>query len=365
MSEFVPGLRLSELFYREAVQPILERAFPGLHYSAALIGSGSEVLGFDTVRSTDHEWGPRTLLFLSETDYPSHAEAIAETLRHTLPHEFRGYSTNFGPPDAEGVRLPLRMDAGPVEHKVALTTLPQFLRDRLGIASYHKVEVADWLVCSEQRLLEVTAGLVFHDGLGELHRARAALAYYPRDVWLYLLAAQWSRIGQQEAFVGRCGEVGDGLGSKLVAADLVRDMMRLGFLMERRYAPYSKWFGTAFARLACAGRLGPHLDATLAARTWPEREHYLSRAYEAVAAMHNDLRITDPLPTEVTCYHDRPFLVIHGGRFADAIKTRITDERVRRLPDGVGAIDQFANSSVVLEHSVRRQALKVVYTLGN
>jgi hypothetical protein len=139
----------------------------------------------------------------------------------------------------------------------------------------------------------------------------------------------------------------------------------LGFLLERRYAPYSKWFGTAFARLECASRLGPHLEAVLAARTWLERESDLSRAYEAVAAMHNDLRLTDPLPTGVSRYHGRPFKVIHGGRFAAAIKARITDERVRRLPDGVGAIDQFANSSDVLEQSVRRQALKVVYTLGN
>src|SRR5215211_5477073 len=108
VNEFVPGLQLSELFYHEAVQQILERAFPGLLYSAALLGSGSEVLGFDTVRSTDHEWGPRTQLFLSETDYPIHAAAIAEALRHALPHEFRGYPTNFGPPDAEGIRLPLR-----------------------------------------------------------------------------------------------------------------------------------------------------------------------------------------------------------------------------------------------------------------
>jgi hypothetical protein len=141
--------------------------------------------------------------------------------------------------------------------------------------------------------------------------------------------------------------------------------MRLGFLMERRYAPYSKWFGTAFARLSCAGRIGPHLEAALAARAWPERERHLNRAYEAVAATHNELRITDPLPTEVTRYHGRPFFVIHGRRFANSIKAGIADDRVRRLPEGVGAIDQFVNSTDVLEHSVLCQALKAVYSLGS
>ncbi len=52
---FVNGLRLSELFYTEAVKPILNARFPNLDYSAGLIGTGSEVLGFDTPQSMDHD----------------------------------------------------------------------------------------------------------------------------------------------------------------------------------------------------------------------------------------------------------------------------------------------------------------------
>ena len=58
MPEFVPGLELSRAFYQEAVAPILAMAFPDLRYSAALIGSGSEVLGYDTERSTRPQLGP-------------------------------------------------------------------------------------------------------------------------------------------------------------------------------------------------------------------------------------------------------------------------------------------------------------------
>ena len=68
MSDFMNGLTLSELFYVEAAKPILESHFPEVPYSAALIGWGSEVLGYDDVHSTDHHWGPRFLLFLSESD---------------------------------------------------------------------------------------------------------------------------------------------------------------------------------------------------------------------------------------------------------------------------------------------------------
>jgi hypothetical protein len=53
---------------------------------------------------------------------------------------------------------------------------------------------SDWLATPAQRLAEVTAGAVFHDGPGELSQARARLAWYPCDVWLYVLACQWQRI---------------------------------------------------------------------------------------------------------------------------------------------------------------------------
>ena len=43
--------------------------------------------------------------------------------------------------------------------------------------------------------------------------------------------------------------MGDELGSAVLGARLVESAMRLAFLMERTYAPYVKWFGTAFARL--------------------------------------------------------------------------------------------------------------------
>jgi hypothetical protein len=56
---FVPGLQLSRAFYAEAVRPLLDEEFPGLRHAAARLGPGSEVLGFDTERSTDHDWGPR------------------------------------------------------------------------------------------------------------------------------------------------------------------------------------------------------------------------------------------------------------------------------------------------------------------
>lgn len=96
---FLPGLELSRILYEEAVRPVLDDAFPGLPYAAARIGPGSEVLGFDTVRSADHDWGPRLDLFLAPDDATAHGEAIRRLLADRLPKEIRGWPTHFRPAD--------------------------------------------------------------------------------------------------------------------------------------------------------------------------------------------------------------------------------------------------------------------------
>src|SRR5687768_17427172 len=95
MPKFIPGLKLCELFYQKEVRPILRKNFPNLRYSAAVLGWGSEVLGFDTPLSRDHHWGPRVLLFLDQEDYPKLKDAISESLSNNLPYEFMGYWISF------------------------------------------------------------------------------------------------------------------------------------------------------------------------------------------------------------------------------------------------------------------------------
>jgi hypothetical protein len=53
MPSFLPGRELAARFYAEAVRPILDASFSEPPPRAALIGSGSEVLGFDTPVSAD------------------------------------------------------------------------------------------------------------------------------------------------------------------------------------------------------------------------------------------------------------------------------------------------------------------------
>lgn len=362
MPEFIPGLQLSGLFYHDAVRPILEAHFPELVYSAALIGSGSEVLGFDTPMSSDHHWGPRVMLFFNEQDYERYSQPAHEALANELPFTFRDYPTHFSVPnpDDHGVQLLQETISRPINHRVEIMTLQQFFKGAFDLQFGQPLEAADWLTIPSQRLRAFTAGAVYHDGIG-LEAIRQQFQYYPHDVWLYMLAAGWTRIGQEEHFVGRTGYVGDDLGSQVIAARLVRDLMRLCFLMEKQYAPYPKWFGTAFAQLTCAKRLTPIFRWVMLAESWREREQSMSQAYEAVAEMHNALGITTPLPEKVSNFWGRPFKVIHGEQFAEAIKARIQNEAVKRIPVDIGSIDQFSDSTDLIEHTELRGRLKGLY----
>ena len=86
--------------------------------------------------------------------------------------------------------------------------------------------------------------------------------------------------------------------------------MRLCLLMHRRYPPYSKWLGTAVARLPDTAGLIASLAAATSTGDWRTREQHLRDAYESIAAL----------------------------------REAITEPQVRRLPL-TGAIDQFTDNT--------------------
>ncbi len=357
---FMKGLDLSQIFYEEAVKPLLESEFPNLVYSAGHLGAGSDVLGFDTEQSMDHDWGPKLLIFLGEKDHEKYQESLDTFLGHNLPTEIHDYPINFGYHD-DGTIVMQLSDDRPLNHGVEIVTIRDFFERYLTVNPLEKMNSIDWVTLPEQRLRSIVSGRVFHDGLGQLQSILEKLSYYPNDVWLYLLSTQWRRIAQEEPFMGRCGQVGDELGSRVVGSRLVYDIMKLCFVMEKQYAPYIKWFGTAFSRLKIAGILTPILESVLEATSWEDRQEQLVRAYEIVAGMHNDLGITEPMKAKVSNFHNRPFLVIWADDFANAIYETIQDEEVLSLPKFLGGVDQFVNSTDVLSKPKRYPKLRNMF----
>ncbi|MGK6317736.1 DUF4037 domain-containing protein [Neorhizobium sp. DT-125] len=325
---------------------VVRQNFPHLPYAAARIGLGSEVLGYDTEMSADHDYGPCVQIFLPETGFSTLAADLMEVMDRSLPDTFEQwavrYPTNVRPPAANGPEGMLGSD-----HGVELYTVSAWCERFLGRRFVTELSAGDWLSYSEQLFLTATAGAVFRDDIGELSALRDRLSYFPRDVWLYKLAAQWGRIAEERAYIGRTGDVGDELGSRVIAARMVQNLMRLAMLIERRYAPYPKWFGSAFSRLACAPRLSPMLMQVWSAQTWQEREARLLTACQFMAKLQIAKGVPGAIAPVLGSLHSRPFQFIDSLKIGDALRSAIEDEDLRTLPE-FGAADQFLSGNFVL-----------------
>ena len=358
--QFIPGKKLSELFFNEVIRPLLSRHFPDLVYSAAQLGWGSDVLDMDTPMSMDHGWGPRVTLYLNEEDIDKYGIALDEFFANNLPFEFKGFSTHVKEAPSGSLVMEAR-DEYPIHHMVTITTPERFFADTLGVDIRNPLTPSFWLTTPQQRLLTVRSGKVFHDGLGTLETTRSRFHWYPDNLWRYLLANQWQRIDQDTPFLGRTGYVADELGSRLLGARLITDLMNLTFLMEKQFAPYRKWFGSAFQKLALAPYLTHIFTAVLDSQDWVTRESYLTEAYLIAMKAFNALNLTQPIPIRIESFHDRPFLVPPAGSIVEALLDGIQDPAVKSLPSHLGSVDQISDSTDVLDDIPICKKLRVLY----
>ena len=344
---FIPGRILSRGFFDEAAAPILTRRFPDLRYSAGLLGYGSDVLGYDDEVSADHMWGPRFYLFLREEELELQP-VIMEAFSRELPRTYRGYSVHFSPSSGNGgIRAMAPLTEGPLRPLIFIDTIDRFLQKELGTADTAHFELRRWLAVSEQRLLSLARADIYHDDL-DLAVRLAPLHAYPPEVRLYLIASQWSIIASEQAFSRRCSQRGDELGSRIICARVAERLMRLCFLYCGEYAPYAKWFGTAFARLPVAA-VREAITAALAANDGAARERYLVRAQALVAEMHNQSGLTPPVPYSVENYHERDIKVIFAEKFAEAAAAQLRGSPLAGLPL-IGAISDLGGLCEAADH---------------
>ncbi|MCQ6563525.1 DUF4037 domain-containing protein [Paenibacillus mendelii] len=340
---FIKGIELCRRFHTEVVEPLMMEDYHHLSYSSALVGPGSEVLGYDTEMSTDHDWGPRVYLFLDQQIIDEYAEQIQASLQERAPERLYGFQLDI--------------------RRIVITTVPGFIESILAISRAEPIEPLDWLTFPSQSLLEITRGAVYRDDHGQLAKMREKFEYYPHDIWLYLMASCWQRIGQEEHLMLRSGFMGDELGSALIASRLVRDIMNLGFLMERHYAPYPKWFGTAFKHLKCSGELMPHLWKAQTASAWREREHAFHKVYEHLSRMHNELNITENIAKDVSYFYDRPFKVMNGEGIARRLADQIINTDLHQLAGQrlIGSIDLITDNTDFRTMKYARNELKALF----
>ena len=323
---FIKGLELNKGFFSDVVEPLLGKKYPVLQYSAALLGYGSDVMGYDNETSMDHNWGPRLQLFVDEAKL---IPEIDDYLKHELPFCYKGFPVNFSEPAYDLVQSMEFTDKKPIRHLIEINTPLHYFGSRYSLNKLGHFSNEDWLAFNDQALLEITSGLVFHDGLGKINPLREELKFFPPDIYKLKLAALWKNIWDNEAFIGRCIEIDDYIGLKINASRIAGFLMKILFYLEGKYIPYDKWFGTAFNELAIYKGIEKIILDILNENVPKKIEENLCVLYERVVDESNKNPELPYIKNKVRDFFERPYKVIFAENIVDDLINSIQDVGIR------------------------------------
>lgn len=233
-------------------------------------------------------------------------------------------------------------ERGPINHLIRIYSLKDFFKYFIGFDPRKRMAVEDWLVIPQQALLEVTAGEVYYDQIG-LEKYRHKFAYYPQDVWLYMMHIQWDRLANLLGFPSRVAIAGDEFGSRLIANQVVMEIINMMFLLERKYMPYLKWRGRALRDLANGPRLVEIVEKIHGSKSWKERQRLINRGHMLLGEVFNSLEVAPAIPLQETSFNERAYNVVDLGPFAKASFDAIKSKKLRNASYPLGSIDQFFN----------------------
>jgi len=297
------GIELSKQYFFQVGLPLIQHEFPllsqrmaaGLVAGTSQSGAGSEVGGFDDEISRDHNWGPRFFVFLTEHDMNQSGEALQNYLNDKLPSSFAGH---------ELIATTLH------ERHTIVTTPTRNLQDVLQVSSSSLCD-EEWLCLPELLLFEYTAGDIFYEPMPLISPVREQFSYYPDEVWFKRISFGFFNL-HAAGNAARMVKRDDAVATHFYLSFLIETVMRLCFLLCRKYAPYRKWLFRAFTTL-------PNLPKGLAAKVEALATHInlntieqqMYEVLDMVGAMANSSGLIEPLPlrkessyiwTDFNCY---------------------------------------------------------------
>jgi hypothetical protein len=255
---------------------------------------------------------------------------------------------------------PEMITEGSVSPLAFIHTLDKYLSSYLGTADLDNLTGLDWLSFSEHRLLALTSGKLFSDGLN-IQNILNKLRFYSDDVRLYLIASNWSLIAEEQAYVRRCYDVGDTPGSIMVCGRIADRLMRLAFLYYEKYAPYSKWFGTAFLKLPIDENIKRSISYSIEATDIDKRENHIVTAQKLMADLHNKSGLTEPVDVQIETYYERKIKVIFADKIATAVMNKLSGTEFERYPL-IGTLSGVPNFTNIFDDPARQKNIKMLYS---
>ena len=242
------GLELAEKYYEAYGRPMIEAQFPHImdQMAAGLVGQGSECFGFDDEISMDHDYGPSFCIWLPREIYTQYG-AQMQAAYEELPQDFMGFTGRVVEEQGQG--------------RVGVLCLEDFYAGILGSDKVPETN-QEWLDIAEYNLATATNGRVFEDRLGKFGAIRnKLLQYYPREVWIRRLVQSMAKAAQSGQYnYARAMKRGERITAELALTEFIREIMKIVYLLNKKYAPYDKWMHRGLRELSVCSEIGDMLN---------------------------------------------------------------------------------------------------------
>ena len=207
---------------------MLQNTFPNLmdKIAVGLIGAGSECFAYDDSVSTDHDFDPGFIIFISD-EIDDNTKFTLEREYAKLPRVYKGYERAIMSPVGGNRR--------------GVKRVSKFLKEKTGTID-GKLSVYDWLHLDEEYLAELTNGEIWKDDGRIISNIRLKLSTFPEDIKLKKIAGSILLMAQAGQYnYERCISHNELGAARLALYEFVNATIHTTFLLNEVYMPFYKW----------------------------------------------------------------------------------------------------------------------------
>ena len=275
-SKRLTGLERAEIVAKYTSE-FIKVKYPDLYsrICLALVGVGSECLGFDDEISEDHDFSSRCQLFLDDSDYKTYKSDLESSLK-IFCKDLESLTSNL---------KDVNVEIMPISNFYKYYTL--FENGPKTESEYRKVPMD--LLCV------ATNGKVFLDNLGKFSEIRNRLLnFYPEDIRLKKIAFQLNKMAQSGQYnYSRMIKRGDTVAANIAQGEFVKHYLEFVHLLNKKYMPFYKWSYRSACSLEILGNFTQKNLKKLSEASIYEKESVIEEICLTVVNTLNELGLSN------------------------------------------------------------------------
>ena len=274
-SKRLTGLERAEIVAKYTSE-FIKAKYPDLYsrICLALVGVGSECLGFDDEISEDHDFSSRCQLFLDDSDYKTYKSDLESSLKIFCK-------------DLESLTSNLK------DINVEIMSIPNFYKYYTLFENGPKTE-SEYRKVPMDLLCVATNGKVFLDNLGKFSEIRNRLLnFYPEDIRLKKIAFQLNKMAQSGQYnYSRMIKRGDTVAANIAQGEFVKHYLEFVHLLNKKYMPFYKWSYRSACSLEILGNFTHDNLKKLSEASIYEKESLIEEICSTVVNTLNELGLS-------------------------------------------------------------------------